>query len=565
MAFQPLFPAAVDAVTQWFDSQEPSKASRLFTKEIGNHCRVWRLAISFPGLDGSFVQLVLLRDFPMSPVRLEVDSRLCLKYPHIESDGHLCHGEEPLPEDFNKPEAAVGRVLKQLDDYLNHCQDYSWCEAEFHKERKDYWSRFAEKSKAPKAYQTKKLLLDVEFAANTSQEVSAISLADGFEALATTSTTEPERLARRHGWPVGTIVRGAALVIPLPTAERWTPSTWPKTYQELDDLVSALTESPQKLVNWYSLRRWPNKAPVFVVLSQGTVAFGWRLIPSHVTLSSRPLLIPILIERVDRQWCLSRDTEITALNGLASKRVTVLGCGSLGSPVIELLARAGVVEIEVVDPEHFEPANTSRHVLGASSIGKSKATQMAARLKKEVPGSRVTPVTQSTTNWLATAANRKFPDLVVDCTGEQSVRVATSRLRNLNLGGAPVLIAWMEPRCAAAHVVLITGDDEWPNSDPVDTAVNVARWPDGLQVQLPACAQGFHPYGMADAWRVAGLAVERALALLNGNQVVSGVWSLVRNKAYFEQTSGIEFNIEPPSDTNIESVTMLRPLPVESM
>ena len=36
---------------------------------------------------------------------------------------------------------------------------------------------------------------------------------------------------------------------------------------------------------------------------------------------------------------------------MSDKRVVVFGGGSLGSPVIELLARAGVVHIDVVDPE----------------------------------------------------------------------------------------------------------------------------------------------------------------------------------------------------------------------
>jgi hypothetical protein len=69
----------------------------------------------------------------------------------------------------------------------------------------------------------------------------------------------------------------------------------------------------------------------------------------------------------------------------------------------------------------------------------------------------------------------------------------------------------MEPECAAAHVVMVAGPDAWPASDPAESAVNVAVWPDGVKVDLPGCSEGFHPYVMADSARAAGLATNGTL------------------------------------------------------
>ena len=122
----------------------------------------------------------------------------------------------------------------------------------------------------------------------------------------------------------------------------------------------------------------------------------------------------------------------------------------------------------------------------------------------------------------------------------------------------------MEPECAAAHVVVVTGQDAWPASDPAESAVNVAEWPDGVKVDLPGCGEGFHPYGMADSARAAGLTAERALAVLKGNCPTSGVWSMVRSREYFEKVfAGVHFNLEPPNGADTESVTFVRKLPTD--
>jgi hypothetical protein len=62
------------------------------------------------------------------------------------------------------------------------------------------------------------------------------------------------------------------------------------------------------------------------------------------------------------------------VNKLQSLRVAVVGAGGTGSPVVTLLARAGVGEIVVIDGDDLERSNLNR-VRGAraSDIGKSKA------------------------------------------------------------------------------------------------------------------------------------------------------------------------------------------------
>jgi hypothetical protein len=464
----PLFPDAVSEVTSWFAAQGDCVATRMVEQEVGDRCRVWRLNDAVARLASSPITVALKADFPASAARLEVSRDLCLRYPHVEADGHLCHGVHAEPEDFKAPVEAIGKVLDRLADFLTQCQEPGWLEAEFHRERQDYWIRHVALCKGRSQRRGIELLLDVDVNAGPVQDVVAIHLGQGDRALASSSASGPEKVAQAREWTIGTLVRGGCLVVVLPDAERWTPTTWPRSFDDLDALLSSITGVAGKLSSWYRSTRWPNKAPAAVALLQGPAVFGWQVVAEAVPRLSRPTLVPIGVSRIDRQWSLSRDHRTGDLQALSVKRVAVLGCGSLGSQVVELLARAGVGRLEVVDPQTLESENVARHLLGLASVGAGKAAAVCAHVERNV-------------------------------------------LRNTLLMGAPIAMAWMEPECAAAHVVMVAGPDAWPASDPAESAVNVAVWPDGVKVDLPGCSEGFHPYGMADSARAAGLATNGTL------------------------------------------------------
>lgn len=97
-----------------------------------------------------------------------------------------------------------------------------------------------------------------------------------------------------------------------------------------------------------------------------------------------------------------RDVEVTALkNGicpsryqrnigtigisgqikLLSSRAAVIGCGGLGGWIIEMLARAGVGEIVMIDPDFFDDNNLNRQLFSTEgNLGKSKALAAAERV-----------------------------------------------------------------------------------------------------------------------------------------------------------------------------------------
>jgi molybdopterin-synthase adenylyltransferase len=78
---------------------------------------------------------------------------------------------------------------------------------------------------------------------------------------------------------------------------------------------------------------------------------------------------------------------------LLSARITIIGAGGIGSPVLLYLAAAGVGHIRVIDDDEVSLSNLQRQVIfGLSDIGKSKVETAAAKLGLINPDTQVDAV-----------------------------------------------------------------------------------------------------------------------------------------------------------------------------
>ena len=79
-----------------------------------------------------------------------------------------------------------------------------------------------------------------------------------------------------------------------------------------------------------------------------------------------------------------------AATSATAKRVAILGCGSVGSTIAELLVRAGVEAFALVDPDNVSAANLSRGVYTATDVGQLKVEALASRLVAIAPHAFIT-------------------------------------------------------------------------------------------------------------------------------------------------------------------------------
>jgi hypothetical protein len=74
---------------------------------------------------------------------------------------------------------------------------------------------------------------------------------------------------------------------------------------------------------------------------------------------------------------------------LRSKKVGLVGCGSLGSKIAASVARCGVGAFVLVDDDILKPGNLARHELDGAALGAHKVEALEARLLKLSPSVNV--------------------------------------------------------------------------------------------------------------------------------------------------------------------------------
>lgn len=78
-----------------------------------------------------------------------------------------------------------------------------------------------------------------------------------------------------------------------------------------------------------------------------------------------------------------------AMDALKKARVIVFGAGGVGGAAVEALARGGVGEIHVVDPDTISESNINRQILATvNTVGKNKASAAAERIMQINPQCR---------------------------------------------------------------------------------------------------------------------------------------------------------------------------------
>lgn len=231
---------------------------------------------------------------------------------------------------------------------------------------------------------------------------------------------------------------------------------------------------------------------------------------------------PFAIQRLDREHLLARGG---ASMNFANKKVVLIGCGSVGGHVASALARAGVGELLLVDPDRLEAANLARHVLGMLHVGANKAVALAAVLKLDVPyltarpdPRRVQDVLQNDPTLLGCF------DVIVNATGDVTVtrwlnrelhprcraRIVHTWLEPLGLGGHALLTA--ETGAPGCYECLFVGGD---GHECLHARSDLAAPDQVFHTMHAGCGVAYTPYADLDARRTAELAARLIIEALH--------------------------------------------------
>ena len=106
----------------------------------------------------------------------------------------------------------------------------------------------------------------------------------------------------------------------------------------------------------------------------------------------------------------------------------IIGAGAVGSALSEMLARAGVRDLTVIDPDILEAGNLVRHTLLVSDVGRAKATRVADRLTGATLHAQISGFCGAFPPGDAEHLERvRSAGVVIDTTGDDDTVAAMSR------------------------------------------------------------------------------------------------------------------------------------------
>lgn len=492
-----------------------------------------------------FAELILPKGFPEWGIaRIRLSKKSVLRVPHVESDGMLCIDGDPGP---GRGQDGVQRVRTLVHNFYTKFFT-PWCNGEldgdFSKEPQNYWGVNVIQLRTSDDTARKVWTVDaVPLKARVRDGV--LLLPERIIIAGDDDNQFVQRTIASLGPRAKQRIR--VIVADIPIFRSFMPETWPKNCEALLSVLHARLK-PHDFAKFegQSLRKPRDRIPRVVLFRNQEGGFAYVLPGGPVVVVkesnrhriklSHSKIQPVMVERIDPAWTVGRD-QIPQVFPRQQKHVVVFGAGALGSSVVEQLAKAGIGKITLVDSDTMGSENIGRHLLGVQHVGLGKAETIARELNQRYPSCFIKHEGQrSAETWLQTNSLEDV-DTVLDLTGEPEVRWHLNEARQKN--SCKLLVAWMEPFVAAAHVCLLTPETLWfslkASTEDRLNLLEAIDWPAEVIRQVPGCSSRFQAYTSANAAYAVALACENALRLIDGEVLSSTVLSWIRGQKFLDK------------------------------
>ncbi|KDC62111.1 ThiF family adenylyltransferase [Bordetella bronchiseptica] len=150
---------------------------------------------------------------------------------------------------------------------------------------------------------------------------------------------------------------------------------------------------------------------------------------------------PMISIRMDDKYVAERNVPESPT--LVGKRIALIGCGTIGGFLAELLVKAGAGlndgDLALVDPDILLPQNVGRHRLGLNRALQYKSNALKEELSLAAPTARVRSLPVR-----AEDADLTSFDLIVNATGEEALGHYLTRAATDSGKFVPTLSVWVE-------------------------------------------------------------------------------------------------------------------------
>lgn len=305
-------------------------------------------------------------------------------------------------------------------------------------------------------------LVDIQDRRLGQQDALMIKRGDIFTPVVTDDKTRTARKLKSLGW---TVADYTMLVYRVQTSAQPRPhtATWPpRTVKDILAWQGLLDPRCRKKIETRIEQGIATKANgVLVIVESPLMSYGFMIFfdrkPYQNGMRRQPRVLmyalgaaPVVVVRIDDRYMAQRN--VPGKQTLAGKRLVVIGCGTIGGYLAEMLIKAGAGtsggQLTLVDFDNLHPQNIGRHRLGFPSLFANKANGMAEELRRMAPGADVKALPVNVQK-----AQLGGMDLLIDATGEESLG---HWLCERYLPIVPMLSIWIEGPGTAVRALLRT-------------------------------------------------------------------------------------------------------------
>ena len=140
-------------------------------------------------------------------------------------------------------------------------------------------------------------------------------------------------------------------------------------------------------------------------------------------------------------------------NSLIGKKVAIVGCGSLGSYIIEDLVKAGIKNIALYDDDIVAYANVLRHKADFYWKGYHKVTCMKYKIETIHPEVLV-EIKGNITDDVLRRDMQEY-DLIIFTVGNSNVQLSSNKVFTEVKYNKPVMYVWLEAGGIDSHILIV--------------------------------------------------------------------------------------------------------------
>lgn len=246
---------------------------------------------------------------------------------------------------------------------------------------------------------------------------------------------------------------------------------------------------------------------------------------------------------------------------LSSKKILVIGCGSIGGYLIEQIAKSGINNIEIIDDDILKEENIYRHILGMEYIGRYKSEAICEYIKKNIPHINIVGTQTKIEEALEDESiNLNNYDLIISAVGNHNVnRWLNEYVHKYNIKNT-IMYLWNEVLDIGNHI-LITNNKyigcyeclfKLDDKDEIFDRTSYCKRGQNYTIQMQGCGSEYLPYSSTHSLRIVTYAIDFMKKIICDGLECNMLFSLKGTDRYFKKLGYLTSNRFDKQDNTVK-------------